>query len=683
VSCDATVAADTPGEAVSLAIRINARCDEFERAWRDGPPPRIERFAVGWDGPERGALLRELVDIDVQYRAASDGETELPDYTALLPEPAGAAGGVPRVLGQYVLLEHVGSGGMGAVYRGVHRRMKREVAVKILRAGVGDRARLRELFEREIRAAARLSHPNVVTAYDAGEVDGECYLVSEFIDGDDLASVVRQTGPLDPDLAIDYVLQVATGLRYLHERGVIHRDVKPANLLLDDKGVVRVADVGLARLCGSASVPADAVTEHAMAGTPAYMAPEQAAHPARADARADVFSLGRTLHFLLTGQTACEGSHPASLLTGELAWLNPLLGKMLAPLPEHRHGCMQEVIGHIGQLRERRSGRLVRMAPGLISMVLVACSLAAVTWAGVFNSAAAPAALSAPFDGAAQQQRWAAHLKLPQVMSDATGMQFRLIPPGQCEIGSPPAEIQRMLAGESNPDVRQRIAGENRRTAKLTAPIYMGTTEVTVGQFRKFVQSTGYVTLVEREHLPGFGLRDGRWVQDVGYCWRDVGRPMTDDHPVGNVTYADASAFCHWLTATSRDSTRFRLPTESEWEYACRAGAATTWPFGDDPSALEIYAWCRTNAGKVDNLTRPVATRSPNAFGLFDMLGNVEEICVADSSPNAGWTPALVFKGGNISGGPLHVRPAARNPTHPHSPEGGFRVVMELRGVPQ
>jgi len=151
---------------------------------------------------------------------------------------------------------------------------------------------------------------------------------------------------------------------------------------------------------------------------------------------------------------------------------------------------------------------------------------------------------------------------------------------------------------------------------------------------------------------------------------------MTDDHPACNLTYEDAVAFCEWLTATSKQSLRFRLPTEDEWEYACRAGGGGAWPFGQTASMLNAHAWCRSNAGDADNLIRPVATRMPNAFGLYDMLGNVEELCVG-ASARSDEALGLVFKGGNIAGGALHVRPAARNPTHPASPEGGFRVVME------
>jgi formylglycine-generating enzyme required for sulfatase activity len=655
---------------LSLAIRINARCDAFERAWKEGSPPQIDKFAAGWRGSERAALLRELLGVDVQYRVASRDEVTLPDYAAGYPEISSEAGvHVPRVLGPYVLLERVGAGGMGTVYRGVHRRMKRDVAVKVLRPGAGDRARLRELFDQEIRAAARLSHPNIVTAYDAGEEGEVPYLVSEFVEGENLATVVRREGPLPVDVAIDYVLQAARGLQYAHEQGVIHRDVKPANLMLDERGMVRVMDVGLARVQGSALGLRQEKRELGMVGTPGYMAPEQAAAPHRVDARADVYGLGCTLYFLVTGRATSLESDAAPSLAGSLARLNPLLGKMLARSPEDRHASMREVIRHVERLRDGRSGGRGRKLMGLISVVVVACLVAAAVWNGVSTSAPVRSA-----------EKRTSDLR-PAATHASTGMQFRLIPPGRCWIGSTEAGIERMLAREPHPDMRQRISGEKKRLAVIARPLYVGTTEVTVGQFRGFVEATGYVSEVERERRAGYGLRNGAWVQDSGYCWRNLGQPLTDDHPVCNVTYADAAAFCDWLTLTSGDGSRFRLPTESEWEYACRAGGNEIWPFGNTPSLLEVYAWCRSNAGGVDNLVRAVATRSANAFGLFDMLGNVQELCVEDSLPRDAWTPALVLKGGNIGGGPLHVRPAARNPTRAHAPEGGFRVVMEPGGT--
>jgi serine/threonine protein kinase len=631
----------------SPGLRINARCDEFERTWKSAAtPPSIEQFADGSGGTERARLLTELINLDVQYRIATTGDAELPDYAAQFPE---LVNDIPRTVGQYILLEHIGSGGMGTVYRAVHRRMKREVAVKVLRSDVRDNARLRELFDQEIRAAARLSHPNIVTAYDAGQSGDLAYLVSEFIDGDNLAALVNAAGPLAPEFALDCIRQVAQGLQYAHEQGIIHRDVKPANLLLDPDGVVRVTDLGLAGLHHSTH-PDQTQVQLGTVGTPAYMAPEQAAHADRADARADIYSLGRTLRFLLTG------SPDATPLTGDLARLNPLLQKMLAPRPEDRHQSMREVAREIERLLAHRGNRPARKLLAMISIPLLACLLAAVPWSDATTTPAAPA-------------------KTPALITHPTGMHFRLMPPGQCWIGSSESDIQRMLAAESNPDMRQRLASETRRLATIAKPIFLGDTEVTIGQFRRFVQATGYITEAERDRHAAYGLRDGHWVHDVGYSWQHLGeQPMTDDHPVCNLTHTDAVAFCDWLTNTSPNGQRFRLPTESEWEYACRAGASSTWPFADTPALLPVYAWCRANSAESG---KPVATRSPNALGLFDMLGNVEELCIDDSSPAVGWTPALVLKGGNISGGSLHLRPAARNPTHSHAAEGGFRVLME------
>ena len=661
---------------LSATRRIDARCDEFERAWRGGAAPRVEDFLAGFEGAERSALLGELAGVDAECHLAATGGAAVPDYAARFPELAGR---LPRTVGQYLLLDFVGSGAMGTVYRAVHRRMKREVAVKVLRGGAGDRARLGRLFDQEIRAAARLIHPNVVTAYDAGEEGGVPYLVSQFVDGDNLANVVGQAGPLPAAVALDFTLQAAKGLAYLHQQGLVHRDVKPANLLLDGEGVVRVSDVGLAMPGGQ-----DQSTVAQVVGTPAYMAPEQAAEPAGTDCRADVYGLGCTLYFLLTGRTVFSAQEAAGQLAahrrdavpalgGQLARLNPLLAGMLAKRPEDRFGSMESVIAAVEGLSSTRRRRWLRLVP----VVAVLLALGGAAWSRSAIRPEPPQVLDAPFDGRAQQERWARHLNVPVNVTPATGMSLRLIPPGRCWIGSTQAGIDWMLARESHPYMRQRIGSESRRMASIPTPLYMSGTEVTVGQFRRFVEATGYRTQVERERRSAYGLRDGKWVQDVGYSWRNVGgQSVGDDRPVGNVTYADAVAFCDWMTATSADSSRFRLPTEAEWEYACRAGGGGAWPFGQTASMLEVYAWCRSNAGEVDNRVRPVATRQPNAFGLYDMLGNVEEICVAEAAGDDA-TPALILKGGNISGGPLQVRPAARNPTNPSAPEGGFRVVME------
>ena len=151
------------------------------------------------------------------------------------------------VFGNYIVLDKIGQGGMGYVYKAQHRRMKRMVALKVLPSAVAKSPAAIKRFEREVEAAAKLSHPHIVTAYDADEADGIHFLVMEYVEGTDLANLVRRDGPLPVSRAIDYVLQAAQGLEFAHRHQVIHRDIKPSNLVLDGAGVVKILDMGLAR----------------------------------------------------------------------------------------------------------------------------------------------------------------------------------------------------------------------------------------------------------------------------------------------------------------------------------------------------------------------------------------------------------------------------------------------------
>lgn len=151
------------------------------------------------------------------------------------------------LLGDYVILDTIGAGGMGQVYLAEHRRMGRRVALKTLSEAVAKDNQTVQRFQREVRAAAKLSHPNIVTAYDAGEDKGVHYFVMECVEGIDLSKLAKQQGRLPVAQAVDCVLQAAKGLEYAHSKGIVHRDIKPANMLLDNEGTVKVLDMGLAR----------------------------------------------------------------------------------------------------------------------------------------------------------------------------------------------------------------------------------------------------------------------------------------------------------------------------------------------------------------------------------------------------------------------------------------------------
>jgi len=221
------------------------------------------------------------------------------------------------VLGSYVLLERLGEGGMGQVFKAHNRKLDKIVALKLIRKERLTNAKAVKRFYREIRAAAQLDHPNIVRALDADEVNGTHLLAMEYVHGIDLNKLVKQQGPLDVRRACECIRQAALGLQHAYEQGMVHRDIKPHNLLLISAAEhtsnatdrVKILDMGLARL--DADTDGDASSsmtqEGAVMGTPDYIAPEQGCDSHNVDTRADLYSLGCTLHFLLTGQPPFSG----------------------------------------------------------------------------------------------------------------------------------------------------------------------------------------------------------------------------------------------------------------------------------------------------------------------------------------------------------------------------------------
>lgn len=268
--------------------------------------------------------------------------------------------GKSLLLGNYLVLDKLGQGGMGLVYKAQHRRMERIVALKVLSPGVTRSATALSRFHREVKAAARLVHPNIVTAYDADEADGTHYLVMQYVAGEDLSALVHRNGRLPLRLALEYLIQTARGLQYAHEQGIVHRDIKPSNLLLDVDGTIKILDMGLARIDAAADQQQDQLTGTGqIMGTVDYMAPEQAVDSRHADARADIYSLGATLWMLLTARPMYEAdtvvkrlmAHQQreipSLLTFRedvSAELNATFQKMVAKDPDQRQESMSEVI---------------------------------------------------------------------------------------------------------------------------------------------------------------------------------------------------------------------------------------------------------------------------------------------------------------------------------------------------
>jgi serine/threonine-protein kinase len=214
-------------------------------------------------------------------------------------------------VGPYLLLDRLGKGGMGQVFLARHRDSGQKVALKVARTSRAETSRVKARFVREVRAVARLDHPNVVRAIGAGSDHGALYLAMEFVPGPDLGRVVASGRRLSPSIVAGYGRQAAHGLQHIHDRGLVHRDVKPSNLSLAEGGrVVKVLDVGLARSNEIDPEHPELTRVGRLLGSPDYVAPEQAINPRKAGPAADQYSLGCTLYHLLTGQVPFPDGSP-------------------------------------------------------------------------------------------------------------------------------------------------------------------------------------------------------------------------------------------------------------------------------------------------------------------------------------------------------------------------------------
>ncbi len=268
------------------------------------------------------------------------------------------------LVGNYEILDRLGAGGMGTVFKARHRRMKRIVALKVLSRSLSSDETFVKRFQREVETIAQLSHPNIVMAYDADEDAAGHFLVMEFVSGADLASLVHKQGPFEVAAAVNAIVQAARGLEYAHRQGIIHRDIKPANLLRDGNGVVKVTDLGLARIAtnnalGEQTTDCSLTKVGGIMGTTEYMPPEQAVDATSIDHRADIYSLGATLYFLLLGRAPFVGpTMMATLLKHREApipvlcdackdvpaQLDDVFRRMLAKQPRDRQRTMAEVV---------------------------------------------------------------------------------------------------------------------------------------------------------------------------------------------------------------------------------------------------------------------------------------------------------------------------------------------------
>lgn len=306
---------------IAVLERIDELCADFEQKWQANQPPRIEAVLErALSADERQVLLAELVVLDMDYRRRRGESPTTPEYLDRFPQdalivqeafeecnqPTGAfqPPSVSQLADRFPsleILELIGVGGMGAVYKARQSGLDRLVALKILPEEFGHDVKFALRFTREARTLAKLSHPNIVSVYEFGNVGDTYYFLMEFVDGATLRDVVG-SGQLEPEQALAIVPPLCDALQYAHDQGVIHRDIKPENILIAANGSVKIADFGLSRLLSSDDSRDVLTGTHQVMGTPRYMAPEQLEGARGVDHRADIYSLGVVFYEMLTGE---------------------------------------------------------------------------------------------------------------------------------------------------------------------------------------------------------------------------------------------------------------------------------------------------------------------------------------------------------------------------------------------
>ncbi|TWU05532.1 protein kinase domain-containing protein [Stieleria varia] len=337
------------------------------------------------------AVAKALGALAIAHQSRSNDELEL-----------------PHSIGEYEIIAPLGRGGMGNVFLAQHTKLGRQVALKVIADHRMLDAHSRERFENEMRATGRLSHPNIVTAHDAREIDGTAVLVTEYIDGLDLSQLVQRIGPLSVADAAEIIRKTAAALQYTSEQGYVHRDIKPSNIMLSSTGEVKLLDLGLARFNPPNNDAAHMTGTGQTMGTADYIAPEQVTDSRTVDIRADIYSLGCTLYKLLTGQ-APFGTQAHSTAFAKMnahvsetppsvrglrddvpAKLIALLDRMMAKDPSHRPAKPLEVAQQLADIADRSDlphliTRAVKMTaanedPVLESTALAGASPATQTW---------------------------------------------------------------------------------------------------------------------------------------------------------------------------------------------------------------------------------------------------------------------------------------------------------------
>jgi formylglycine-generating enzyme required for sulfatase activity/predicted Ser/Thr protein kinase len=537
-----------------------------------------------------------------------------------------------RKLGKYEILEEIGHGGFAVVYKARDPDLDRPVALKVLHPYWTKDPSFVARFHQEARAAANLRHPNIVTVYETGEAEGQLYIAMEYLPGQTLQELLEAEGELSPERAMPILEQIAEALDYAHAQGVIHRDVKPSNVVVEEteRGMrTTLMDFGLVKAMVGSSV---LTSQGTLLGSPEYMAPEQA-DPERAaetSPATDRYALGVVAYQMLTGRVPFPGNTPATLnahlnldppdpriiredLLPDVA---AVLLRMLAKSPADRFASARDFVARLregqraGQLaplhrpRRRPIPTWIWIVNGVLALIVL---LGLVGWiVGWWPAAVQRSALGSVCDenGCNGDAR----------TRTGDGMVMVYVPAGIFQMGSTNDGIDEALAscrqlyGEDEPTCeRSRFQDETPQHTVTISGFWIDQTEVTNAQYELCVSDGGCV--------------------DAELIYADDATFSGDNYPVVGVSWWHAAAYCDWVGG--------RLPTEAEWEYAARGMDRRIYPWGDAFDGARLN-FCDANCtyeykdAEYDDRyknTAPVGSFPTGASwcNALDMAGNVSE----------------------------------------------------------
>ena len=572
----------------------------------------------------------------------------------------------------------IGSGGMGDVFKARHAGLGAIHAVKLINRRFEWNQEVFDRFRQEWRALGSLKRPRqIVQAYHADEIDGFLFLGMEYVQGMDLRTLVKARRRLSVSEAIGLITQTAHGLDEMHRCGLVHRDIKPSNLMCDELGTVRILDLGLAKLAPSLQ-SGDPLTVGPM-GTPEFMAPEQSEDSHEVDIRADLYSLGCTFYYLLTGSAPFGSRREISnweLIRAhredpvpDIRLLMPriseatvsVLERLLSKRPQDRFTTPHDLLCHLDG-EERFSVRAG-----------TADSVEMRDYSTVGQERREPRSqqrTASPrtkfnreltlIDGVevAQRERaeWSSLMEVPESWMHESGTCFLFIPPG------------RFWMGAGIGDAKATTAEKPRHIVCVERPFWIATFPI-----------TNDLLLQARQEGDEMSVR----FQDRSFATQLRGMNVAGDAPAVNVNLDDVECLCRFLSVREGNMRQFRLPTEAEWEYAARAGA--TGPFWWEDSGIARQCAIFNGSGGA----APPSKERANAWGLIDTLGNVAEwtstqygeLGHVSSTSDATQLPgALVVRGGSWRDELHQIRLSARVPFHANRRADflGARLVCEF-----